>query len=141
MTEIYSYDYVLAGKYLNDFLDENYRTQINHKFLDTERVTCIFGVNDEGKNILLVKTWRVFGGNYIVELDDYYNYEEAISHILSVYSNLEVNAVSMEIMMEEVNIDSDIVYYIGFLVNHGDHYSRFIFYYDQVVELDGRNSF
>jgi len=35
ITEVYSYDYKLEGKYLNDFLDENYRNQVSHKFFDS----------------------------------------------------------------------------------------------------------
>lgn len=141
MEEVYSYDYEIAGQYLNDFIEENYNDQLDHEFLPKERTTCIFGVDEEGNHILLIKTWRVFSRNFVIELDDYFNYDDSITYIQSVYNDIEEEDITMMIMLDDDSFDNYKRYYVGFLVNHGDHYSRFIFYEDQVVELEGNLRF
>jgi len=141
ITEVYSYDYKLEGKYLNDFLDENYRNQVSHKFFDGETVTCIFGENDTGEKILFIKTWRVFLGDYVIVLEDYFDYQDSINYIESKYGGIVLSDVSMEIMVDWNTIDSENDYYVGFLIYYNDSYTRIIFYHDQIAEFEGRNSF
>lgn len=141
ITEVYSYDYQLGGKYLNDFLDENYRDQVSHKFFDGETVTCIFGENDTGEKILFIKTWRVFLGDYVIVLEDYFDYQDSINYIESKYSGIVLSDVSMEIMVDWNTIDSENDYYVGFLIYYNDSYTRIIFYHDQIAEFEGRYSF
>ena len=139
MTEVYSYDYIVTGVYINDFLDDSYRDSIKHDFIMSERLTCIFGSDEEGNNILLIKTWRVFSRNFVVKLDDYYDYDDSIAYIKATYPYLNDEDISMTITPEYHIEDSNITTYVGFLVNHGDHYSRFIFYHGQVVEAQGKS--
>lgn len=90
---------------------------------------------------MYIKTWRVFLGDYVVVLQDYFNYQDSINYIESEYSGINLSDVSMEIMFDWNTIDSDNNYYIGFLINYNNCYIRIIFYQDQIAEFEGRNSF
>ena len=138
MTEVYSYEYIQEGVYLNYFLDDSYRDSIKHDFIMSERSTCIFGSDEDGNNILLIKTWRVFSRNFVVELDDYYDYDDSIAYIKATYPDITDEDISMVLTRETSIVNSNITTYVGFLVDYGDNYSRFIFYYGQVVEVQGR---
>ena len=138
MTEVYSYDYIVEGVYINHFIDDSYRDHFEHEFIMSERATCIFGSDEDGNNILLIKTWRVFSRNFVVELDDYYNYSDSIAYIKAAYPSISDDDISMVLTMDDSILNSNITTYVAFLVDHGDNYSRFIFYDGQVVEAQGR---
>jgi len=90
---------------------------------------------------LFIKTWRVFLGDYVIVLEDYFDYQDSINYIKSKYSGIDLSDVSMEIMVDWNTIDSENDYYVGFLIYYNDCYTRIIFYYDQKAEFEGRYSF
>ena len=141
MEEVYSIDSIVEGVYLNDLIDENYSDQTNHSFLMGERTSCIFGVNSEGKEILLIKTWRVFSRNFVIELDNYYKYDEAIAYIQSIYNDIEEDDITIVLTSGNSSPEFNKSVYIAYLVDHGDSYSRFILCEDRIIEIDGDVAF